>query len=307
MTRLSIACFGLVASLVVFAPTTSAQSFKQLPINNLNYVRPFEPFRIVGNVYYVGTYDLAVYLITTPEGNILINTGVNDSVPGIRANVERLGFKFSDIKLLLATHGHWDHVAGMAEIKQITGAKMAMHEGDVTLLETGGGFDFRFPKGRGTIYEPVKVDQRLKDGDVVSLGGTELTLHHHPGHTKGASSFTFTVQDGEKKYTVLIANMGSINPGVNVSFMPAFPEISEAYATTLAKQKLMKPDIWLASHAAQFNMHDKYKPGDPYDPNRFVDPQGYVAKISFYEKRYSDQLQKDKAKAESPARDPYNR
>jgi metallo-beta-lactamase class B len=298
MKRHSIVYAGLVALLVAFAPHVPAQGFKQLPINNPNYVKPFEPFRVVGNLYYVGTYDLAVYLITTPEGGILINTGVNDSVSGIRANIEKLGFKFNDIKLLLATHGHWDHVAGMAEIKKLTGARMLMHEGDAELLETGGGFDFRFPQGRGSIYEPVKVDQRLKDGDKIRLGGTELTLHHHPGHTKGASSFTFSTEDGGRKYSVLIVNMGSINPGVNVSFMPAFPEITEAYASTLAKQKQMKPDIWVASHAGQFNMHDKYKPGDPYDPNRFVDPQGYVAKIEFYQKRYRGQLEKDRAKAE---------
>ena len=298
MSRRSIFYASLVAGLIAFAPNVSAQGFKQLPIRNPNYVKPFEPLRIVGNLYYVGTYDLAVYLITTPQGNILINTGVNDSVPGIRANIEKLGFKFDDIKLLLATHGHWDHVAGMAEIKKLTGAKMLMHEDDAELLETGGGYDFRFTKGRGSIYEPIKVDQRLKDGDKIRLGETELTLHHHPGHTKGASSFTYTTQDGSKKYEVLIANMGSINPGVNVSFMPGFPKITEAYKTTLTKQKQMKPDVWVASHAGQFNMHDKYKAGDSYDPNRFVDPQGYMTKIEFYEKRYLDQLQKDRDKSE---------
>jgi metallo-beta-lactamase class B len=298
MSRHAVFFAALLAALIGLTPAASGQGFRQLPINNPNYVKPFDPFRIVGNLYYVGTYDLAVYLIATPEGNILINTGVNDSVPGIRASIEKLGFKLEDTKLLLATHGHWDHVAGMAEIKRLTGARMLMHEDDAELLETGGGYDFRFPNGRGSIYEPIKVDQRLKDGDKVRLGGTELTLHHHPGHTKGASSFVFDTGDGGRTYSVLIVNMGSINPGVNVSFMPAFPKISEAYAATLQKQKRMKPDIWVASHAAQFDMHDKYKAGDPYDPNRFVDPQGYLAKIELYEKRYLDQLRKDKAKTE---------
>ena len=274
-------------------------TFKQLPITNPNWVKPFPPVHIVGNLYYVGTYDLAVYLITTREGNILINTGISDSVPAIRANIEKLGFKFADIKLLLATHGHWDHVAAMAEIKRLTGARMLMHEDDAELLATGGGFDFRFPQGRGTVYEPIKVDQTLKDGDKVRLGEVELTLHHHPGHTKGASSFTYTTQDAGRKYNVLIVNMGTINRGVTVSFMPGFPKINEAYGTTLAKQKQMKPDVWVSSHAGHFNMHDKYKPGDPYDPNRFVDPKGYVAKIEFYEKRYRDQLKKEEeAKAQ---------
>jgi metallo-beta-lactamase class B len=281
---------------VAFSPV-SAQSqpaFKQLPITNEAWVKPFPPLRIVGNLYYVGTYDLAVYLITTNAGNILINTGVNNSVPAIRANIESLGFKFSDIKLLLATHGHWDHVAGMAEIKRLTGARMLMHEGDADLLESGGSEDYRHPQGRGAIYEPVTVDQRLKEGDKIRLGNTELTVHHHPGHTKGATSFTYTTQDAGRTYSVLIVNIGSINPGVRVSGMPGFPGITDAYTQTLARQKQLKPEVWVSSHAGHFNLHQKYKPGDPYDPKRFVDPDGYQAKIQFYEKLFNAQLQRER-------------
>ena len=288
----------LFAALTLFAAAGPADAqapatFKP-PAAKDAYVKPFQGFRIFGNLYYVGTYDLAVYLLTTREGSILINTGVNDSVGPIRANIESLGFKVSDIKLLLATHGHWDHVAGMAELKRLTGARMLMHEDDAGMLESGGSQDYRFPNGRGATYEPVKVDQRLKDGDKVRLGEAELTVHHHPGHTKGSTSFSYTAQEGGRKYSVLIANMGSINPGVNVAFMPGFPKITEAYAGTFAKQKQLKPDVWVSSHAGHFNMHQKYKPGDPYDPNRFVDPKGYQAKVDLYEKRFLDQLQKDK-------------
>ena len=285
----------IAAGLVLAAPAAAQQPFKQLPINNPNYVKPFPPLRIVGNLYYVGTYDLAVYLITTPAGNILINTGVNDSTAAIRSNIEALGFKFSDIKLLLATHGHWDHVGAMAEIKRLTGARMLMHEGDADLLESGGGQDYRFPQGRGTIYEPVKVDQRLKEGDKVRLGDTELTVIHHPGHTKGATSFSYTARDAGRSYNVLIVNMGSINPGVQVSFMPAFPEITKAYLTTLQRQRELKPEVWVASHAGQFNLHQKYKPGDPYDPNRFVDPKGYRAAVEDLEQRFKAQLANERA------------
>ena len=287
-----VALLGLVAFSPASAQTQPA--FKQLPITNEAWVKPFPPLRIVGNLYYVGTYDLAVYLITTNAGNILINTGVNNSVPAIRANIESLGFKFSDIKLLLATHGHWDHVAGMAEIKQLTGARMLMHEGDADLLESGGSEDYRHPQGRGAIYEPVKVDQRLKEGDKIRLGNTELTVHHHPGHTKGATSFTYTTQDAGRTYSVLIVNMGSINPGVKVTGMPGFPGITEAYTRTLGRQKQLKPEVWVSSHAGHFNLHQKYKAGDPYDPNRFVDPDGYQAKIQFYEKLFNAQLQRER-------------
>lgn len=293
----------LLAAMIGFAAASPAivqaqATYKQLKVTKEQYVKPFSPLRIVGNLYYVGTYDLAVYLIATKAGNILINTGINDSTAAIKANVEKLGFKFSDIKLLLATHGHWDHVAAMAEIKRMTGAKMLMHEDDADLLESGGSQDFRHPKGRGAIYEPVKVDQRLKDGDKVRLGEVELTLHHHPGHTRGASSFTYTTQDAGRKYNVLIVNMGTINPGVNVSYMEGFPKITEAYARTFADQKKLKPDVWVSSHAGHFNLHEKYKPGDSYDPNRFVDPAGYVAKVELYEKRYLDQLAKDREKSQ---------
>jgi metallo-beta-lactamase class B len=277
---------------VVSAGLVAQQTWKPLPVTKQDYVKPFPPLRIVGNLYYVGTYDLGCYLIVTPEGNILINTGINDSTKPIRANIEKLGFKFQDIKLLLATHGHWDHVGAMAEIKRLTGAKMWMEEHDTPMVESGGSLDYRFPDGRGAVYEPVKVDRKLKDGDKFTFGGIEFTVMHHPGHTLGSTSFSFAVQDGGKTYNVLLANMASINPGVKVAGMPGFPGIKEAYLSTLAKQKQLKPQIWVASHAAQFNMHDKYKPGDAYDANRFVDPAGYAAKIQMYEKLVQANLEK---------------
>jgi len=282
----------LAAAIIVSPLVPDAQTVTPPPVKNPNYVKPFPPLRIVANLYYVGTYDLAVYLITTKEGHILINTGINDSTAAIKANIETLGFKFEDIKILLATHGHWDHVGAMAEIKKMTGARMMMHEDDASLLESGGNLDFRFPDGRGTIYPPIKVDRRLKEGDKVRLGEAELTIIHHPGHTKGASSFTFTARDGGKAFPVLIVNMPTINPGVSVAAMPGFPAINDAYLGTLARQKKLAPGIWVSSHAGHFNLHQKYKPGDPYDPERFNDPNGYGAKIQFYEKLVQANLKK---------------
>jgi metallo-beta-lactamase class B len=285
---------GLVAGVAI---GLAAQGTRQrLPITNEEWTKPFPAFRVVGNLYYVGTYDLASYLVTTSGGSILINTGVDTSVPLIRSNIESLGFKFGDIKILLATHGHWDHVAGMAEVKRLTGAKMQMHEADAGMLEDGGNSDYRFPQGRGQVYEPVKVDQRLKDGDKIRLGATELTVHHHPGHTKGATSFTFTTQDGGRSYRVLIVNMAGINEGVKLLDSPGYPNIVRDYAQTLEKQKRLPGtfDVWVSSHAAQFGLHEKYKPGDAYDPNRFVDPAGYLRAIQGVEKLYLDQLQRER-------------
>lgn len=248
---------------------------------------------MVGNLYYVGTFDLASYLITTTDGHILINTGVASSVPMIRSNIASIGFKFGDIKILLATHGHWDHVAGMAEIKRLTGARMMMHEGDVAILEDGGNSDFRFG-GNGSSYEPVKVDRRLTAGDKIQLGGTELTVHHHPGHTRGASSFTFTTRDDQRSYRVLIVNMGSINEGVKLLDTPAYPNIAQDYGRTFAAQKQLSFDVWVASHAGQFGLHEKYKPGDSYDPGRFMDPEGYRTRIQRLEQLYMDQLLRER-------------
>ena len=286
---------AVLSCLFGFASLASQTAFKEPPVTNELWTKPFPGVRIVGNVYYVGTYDLSSYLITSDQGHILINTGVGSSVPMIRSNIESLGLRFGDIKLLLATHGHWDHVGGMAAIKRMTGARMLMHEADVSVLEDGGNSDFRFyPKGRGTVYEPVKVDQALKDGEKVRLGASELTVHHHPGHTKGATSFTFTVREAGRDYRVGIINTAGINEGVQLLKSPGYANIVQDYANTIAKQKQMTIDVFLSSHAGQFRLHEKYKPGEAYNPNRFVDPEGFRAAVDRSEKNYLAQLQKER-------------
>ena len=282
MTWLAI---GLLA-----LPVAAQISFERQPVTNETWLEPFPAHRVVGDVYYVGTYDLAAFLVTTPDGHILINTGVYDSADMIRTSVESLGFDFDDIEILLTTQAHWDHVADLAEIKRRTGARLFAQERDVPVLEDGGNSDFRFPEGRGVIFEPVMVDRVLHHGDTIELGGTVLTLHHHPGHTKGASSFTFDTEDDGRTYSVLVVNMASINNGVELLNMPGYPEIAGDYAATFAAQKALAFDVWVSSHGRHFGLYDKFSPGDPYDPERFVDPDGYAAKIAEYEQLYLDQL-----------------
>ena len=279
----------LLAATAVFG-----QSAKDFTSNE--WTRPFQPFRIIGNLYYVGTYDLACYLIVTPAGDILINTGLAGSAAQIRSNVEKLGFHFGDIKLLLATHAHFDHVAAMAEVKRLTGARLAATEPEVSLFESGGKTDFRFGEDKTAWFEPVHVDQKLRDGDKVGLGGTELTVHLTPGHTKGAASYEFTERDEGHDYDVLIANMGSINPGVTLLHNDKYPNIAADYAHTFAVQKDMHPEIFLASHASQFGLHRKYQPGDPYQPMRFVDPAGYRAAVDALEAAFRAQLTKERGR-----------
>jgi metallo-beta-lactamase class B len=259
------------------------------------FTRSFPPLRIAGNLYYVGTYDLACYLIVTPAGNILINTGLASSAGQILANVEALGFRLSDTKLLLATHAHFDHVSAMAELKRLTGARLAATEAEVSLFESGGKTDFRFGDDKTAWFEPVKVDEKLKDGQKVGLGGTELTVRLNPGHTKGAASYEFTVNDNGRDYHVLIANLPSINPGVTLVTNAKYPNILSDYARTISLQKEMQPEIFLASHAGQFGLHSKYKPGDAYDPKRFIDPAGFHAAVEQLGATYDAQVQKERA------------
>ena len=277
----------------VLLPCAFAQSLASFA--NPEWVKPFPPFRIVGNVYWVGTWDLSTYLITTPQGHVLINTGVAETVPQIQAGIEQLGFHLADVKILTATHGHLDHVAGLAQLQRLTHAQVVMSEPDADLLESGGKSDFRFGDDPGARFEPVHVDRRLKNGDRIELGGVVLIAHLHAGHTKGATSFTFDVREAAKTYRVGIMNMASINPGVRVSGMPKFPDITQAYARTFHDQKEMKIDIFLASHAAQFDLHKKYAPGDPYRPDRFVDPAGFHSAVTQLEKAYRDQLAKEQS------------
>jgi metallo-beta-lactamase class B len=263
--------------------------------DNPEWTRPFAPFRIIGNIYWVGSYDLSTYLVTTPQGHILINTGIGDTAQKIKASVEQLGFTMRDVKILTATHGHWDHVAGVADLKKMTGATVVTSELDKELLESGGKADFRWGNTPSARFDPVTVDRTFKDGEPLSLGGTTLTAHLHPGHTKGATSFTTDVRENGKAYRVIIANLGSINPGVRVTGMPGYPGIEQDYARTFKAQKAMTIDIFLASHASQFGLHDKYKPGEAYNPDRFVDPAGFRAAVTELEKTYLAQVAKERA------------
>jgi metallo-beta-lactamase class B len=268
---------------------SSAQNLVTPPVMQENWSQPYEPFRVAGNLYYVGTYDLACYLITTPQGNILINTGLENSVPMIKSNIEKLGFRFSDIKILLATHGHYDHVGGMAEIKKLTGAKMMIHENDAPVLADGGNSDYAFG-GKGSTFTPVKVDGLLHDNDMVKLGGMQIRVLHHPGHTKGACSFLFDVTDESRTYKVLIANMPTVLDLTKLSGMPTYPNVAKDYANTFEAMKKLQFDIFLSSHASQFRLHNKRKPGDAYHPEVFIDRAGYDSAVDNLQKAYLKRL-----------------
>ena len=254
-----------------------------------NWVRPFEGFRVIGNLYGVGSYDLSVFLITTDDGHILINTGLRDSTQMIRNNIESLGFRLEDVKILLTQQAHWDHTAALAEIKEITDAEIWATVRDARVLEDGGFSDPHF--GGRESFRPVDVDKIIRDGEVIRLGELELTVHHHPGHTEGSSSYSMAViGEDEEEYNVLVANMGTINNGKNLTVDPTYNGVAEDFIATYEKQRQLEVDVWVAAHNSQYNMHEKYRSGQPYNPQTFVDPVGFLRAIENLERRYEDYI-----------------
>ena len=259
-----------------------------------NWIRPFEGFQIIGNLYGVGSYDLSVFLITTDEGHVLINTGLEDSTQMIRDNIESLGFRLEDVKILLTQQAHWDHTAALAEIKELTGAEIWATVGDARVLEDGGFSDPHF--GGRESFPPVDVDKIIRDGEIIELGSLQLTVYHHPGHTEGSSSYSMEVnENGGRDYNVLIANMGTINGGKRLTVDPTYEGVAEDFLNTYRKQKEMDVDIWVAAHNSQYNMHEKYRPGQGYSPETFLDPEGFVRAIEELERQYEDYIAEERA------------
>ena len=276
MNRLAVAA-GLI--LVVAAPVAA---------QNEAWTRPFPGHRVIGNLYAVGTYDLAVFLITSDEGHILINTGVEDSTAQIRENIESLGFRLEDVEILLQMQSHWDHTAALAEIKEITGAEMWATAADAPVLEDGGFSDPHF--GGRQSFAPVSVDKIIADGDLIELGTTRLTVIETPGHTAGSSSYAMQVSEGGRDYNVVIANMGTINPGKKLVVDPTYPGVADDFAETFRKQKAWDVDVWVAAHGSQYGLHGKYEAGQDYSPDTFVDPDGFLAAVERLEGLYREQL-----------------
>jgi len=275
----------LALSLSTVSLQLSAQTVTEPHDTPAEWSKAYTPFQLAGNLYYVGTYDLACYLITTSKGNILINTGLAASASQIKANIEKLGFKFADTKILLTTQAHYDHMGAVSAIKQSTGARIMVDEKDSDVLADGGSSDYALG-GNGSTYQSAKADRLLKNGDTISLGDMKLVMLHHPGHTKGSCSFLFDVKDKDRSYRILIANMPTIVTEKGFSTIAGYPDIAKDYAYTLSSMKKLSFDLWFSSHASQFNLHHKHKPGDRYNPLVFADRKGYDAAIEDLEKQF---------------------
>lgn len=262
-----------------------------------DWTEPFPPFRIADNLHYVGSKGLASYLITTPQGHILINSSLEASVPLIRASVEQLGFKYTDIKILLISHGHWDHCAGSALIKEQTGAKYMVMEPDVPVVESGGRKDFHYSNFPAALCPPAKVDRVLRDGDEVKLGDAVLVARLTAGHTQGCTTWTMKVTDGGKRYDAVIVGSPNLNNGYLLVGNRAYPKIADDYARSFGVLKSLPCDLFLGAHGDYFRMGEKYPKLKPGAANPFVDPAGYKAYIADREAAFRKELAKQQAAA----------
>jgi metallo-beta-lactamase class B len=251
-----------------------------------DWTTPFPPFRIAGNLYYVGSKGLANYLVTTPQGHILINSDLEANVPLIRSSIEQLGFKFADVKILLISHAHWDHDAGSAKVKQLTGATYMVMDADVPVVESGGRADFQYGADPQLLYPPVHVDRVLHDGDEVKLGGAVLVAHLTPGHTKGCTTWTLRVQEGGKSYDTAIICSPNVNPGYKLVDNRAYPAIARDYERAFRVWKTLPCDIFLGAHGGYFDLEGKYARWSAGQRDAFVDPHGCAAFIAQKEKEF---------------------
>jgi metallo-beta-lactamase class B len=286
--------FSVLIFVLIFVPAGAGRGFAQA---DPEWTEPFPPFRIAGNLYYVGSKGLANYLVTTPQGNILINSDLEANVPMIEASIEKLGFKFKDTKILLISHAHWDHDAGSAKIKEMTGASYMVMDADVPVVESGGRMDFQYGSNPSFLYPATKVDRVLHDGDEVRLGGAVLVAHLTPGHTKGCTTWTMKVTEGGKTYDVVIIGSPNVNPGYKLIHNDSYPQIAEDYERMWRVLKSLPCDIFLGAHGGYFGLEEKYPLMKDGGTNPFIDRGGYKKYVAQKEQEFRTELEKQRLAA----------
>ena len=276
------ACFCLLFCCV--------STYAQVDEESRSWNQPVKPYRVIGNVYYVGATEVSSFLIVTPKGHILLDSGFQETVPQIQKNVAELGFRFEDIKILINSHAHYDHAGGLALLKQLTKATLIATRADAELMARGGKDDPNF--GDRFAFQPVTVDKFLKDGDKVELGGVALTAHLTPGHTKGCTTWTMKIKEGAKQYDVVIVGSASA-PGYKLIDNQQYPTIVEDYEQTFRVLKGLKCDVFLAPHGSFYSMLQKAKLlEEGAKQNPFIDPSGYRSYVERTEKAFREQLKR---------------
>lgn len=258
--------------------------------------KPLAPFRIADNLYYVGDQYQADYLIVTDQGNILINTGFEGDVKKIKESIKKLGFQYSDTKILLISHAHSDHSGGAALVKRETGAKYMVMAEDVSVVESGGKTDFHYGKEKDPdlFFQPTAVDRVLHDGDQVQLGQTALVAHHTGGHTKGCTTWTMKVKEKGKTYQVVIVGGPFVNPGYKLVNNSEYPNIAKDYAHTFEVLKSLQADIFLGAHGMYYNLNKKLAQSNN-KTNPFIDPVGYQQFVAEKLQDFNNELRKQKS------------
>jgi metallo-beta-lactamase class B len=268
--------------------------FLSLARKVLKWDEPTDPIKIVGPLYFVGTMGLSSWLFTTPEGHILLNTGMPTSGPLIVESIRKLGFKPEDIKIIINGHAHSDHAGAFAEMKKISGAQIAIMEADVPSIEDGGKSDFHYGTDWKIMgFPPVKVDRILRDGDTVRLGDVVLTAYNTPGHTRGSTTWVTELFDSGKAYKVVFIDGGGFNPGYRVAKDPSYPGIEVDYRNTHHMHELLKPDIWLGHHTEYFDLAGKRKLAETEGPNAWVDPEGYRRFVAGKKRAFEDEVDEE--------------
>jgi metallo-beta-lactamase class B len=262
-----------------------------------DWTEAFPPHRMIGNIYYVGSRGLASYLITTPAGHILINSNLKSSAPLIRESIEKLGFHFSDVKILLISHAHFDHDGASAEVKKLIGARYMVMDGDVGVVESGGKSDFQYGDNPSLLYPATKVDRVLHDGDEVQLGDTVLIAHKTAGHTRGCTTWSLKVREAGKAYDVVIVGSPNVNPGYRLVNNAVYPGISDDYARGFRMLKSLPCDVFLGAHGSYYGMEAKYAKLSVGGANPYIDPEGYKAYVAEREQAFLSELQKQTAAA----------
>lgn len=260
-----------------------------------DWTTPFPPFHIAGNLYYVGSGDLAGYLVVTPRGNILINSNLESSPPLIQKSIEQLGFKFTDTKILLISHAHYDHCAGSAAVKRLTGAKYYVMAQDVSVVQSGGATDFHYSADKTMRFPPTHVDRILHDGDHVTLGGITLTAHLTAGHTKGTTTWSLDEIENGRTLHVVIVGSPNVNPGYKLVANKTYPQIAADYRHQFQVLKNLPCDIFLGAHGGYFDMKEKYARFQNGDKNAFIDPAGYKAYIADRQQAFEAELKRQSA------------
>ena len=275
-----------VVTLAAFLLATKSL-FAQADETSRSWNKPVAPFRIAGNLYYVGAIEITSYLITTPEGHFLLDGGFVETAPQIEHNIAELGFKLTDVKFLLNSHAHYDHAGGLAELKKVTGAKFLATEGDAPLLRSGGHGDFRF--GDTLTFPPIAPDQIVHDGEAIRLGNQMVVAHLTPGHTKGCTTWTTKIRDGEKVYDVVFVGSQS---ALDYKFVgqESYPGITADFERSFALLNHLPCDIFLASHGSFFHFVEKHERLLRGDANAFIDPNGYKAYLRESEQEFRDKL-----------------